>query len=79
VTYNHFEAARCMFVDGPVAIYICEAGEADIRDAIGRVSRLAYIAARLMNHPEENRDANERLLRNPARAPEDQGHDPAGG
>lgn len=47
--YNHLDEARCMFVHGPVAVYICTASEDEITAALRAVTRLAYIAARLLN------------------------------
>jgi len=42
--YNHLEA-RCMFIDGPVAIYVSEAPYNEILEAYHRLGRLVKIAA----------------------------------
>jgi len=51
--YNHLEAARCVFVVGPLAIYVCEAPEKEIAEAMEKIQRLVYTAGRLL---EEERD-----------------------
>ena len=44
--------ARCVFIDGPVAVYISEAPEQEIRDAYIRLERLVKVAASQLSSPE---------------------------
>ena len=44
--------ARCVFIDGPVAVYISEAPEQEIRDAYTRLERLVDVAASQLSSPE---------------------------
>jgi len=41
----HLDEARCVFLDGPVALYICEASSQEILEALSRVHKLGIIAA----------------------------------
>lgn len=46
--YNPLEA-RCVFIDGPVAVYISEAPGAEILEAYNRLARMVEVAARQLN------------------------------
>lgn len=43
---GHFENARCLFVDGPVAVSIITGSEQEILDAFDRLRRLVAVAAK---------------------------------
>ena len=46
--YNHLDEARCVFVVGPVAVYVCPAPEEEILAAMARIRRLVYTSTQLM-------------------------------
>ena len=45
--------ARCVFIDGPVAVYVSEASEEAILEAYTRLGKLVQIAAGQFNHEPE--------------------------
>lgn len=45
------QEARCVFIDGPIAVYVSQAPSADILEAYARVKALVEVAARQMNGP----------------------------
>ena len=44
--------ARCVFIDGPVAVYVHEADEQAILDAYDNLRRVVEVAARQLHKPE---------------------------
>lgn len=48
--------ARCLFIDGPVAIYIHEAPLSEIMNAYDRLGKLVALAAGQFGIPEPNPD-----------------------
>jgi hypothetical protein len=42
--HNPFDA-RCVFVDGPVAVFVHEAAQQDILDSYARIARYVAVAA----------------------------------
>ena len=49
--YNPLEA-RCVFIDGPVAVYVSEAAEEEILRAYTNLGKVVAVAARLLNDSE---------------------------
>ena len=49
--YPPFDA-RCVFIDGPVAVYVSPATESEILEAYTRLERLVKIAASQLSPPE---------------------------
>lgn len=47
--YDHFNA-RCVFIDGPIAVYVSEASTAEILEAYERLRRAVEIAAGQLNN-----------------------------
>lgn len=45
--------ARCVFVDGPVAVYIHEAPKEEILAAYARLERIVQVAAKNLDKPEK--------------------------
>lgn len=39
------QEARCVFIDGPVAVYVSQANPQEIRDAYARLGKLVEVAA----------------------------------
>ena len=44
--------ARCVFIDGPVAVYVSLATESEILEAYTRLERLVKVAASQLSSPE---------------------------
>ena len=49
--------ARCVFIDGPVAVFIHEADEERILDAYTNLRAVIEVAARQLHKPENSNDA----------------------
>ena len=43
--YNHQEA-RCLFIDGPLAVYVSQAPLAEIQASLARLAMLVEVAAK---------------------------------
>ena len=52
--------ARCVLIDGPVALFIHEAPTQTILDAYERLGRLAALAAQQLHKEDENANAQPR-------------------
>jgi hypothetical protein len=50
------EEARCVFIDGPVAVYVSEASGELIWEAFGRLGKLVAVAALEMSMQKEAND-----------------------
>ena len=48
--YNHQEA-RCLFIDGPLAVYVSQAPLAEIQEALARLALLVEVAAKSFPPP----------------------------
>lgn len=46
---SHLDNARCLFIDGPVAVYLQQAPEADLLEAYERLFKVVKVAAATMN------------------------------
>lgn len=46
---SHLDNARCLFIDGPVAVYLQQATEVELLEAYARLGRMVAVAAKGMN------------------------------
>lgn len=60
--------ARCVFVDGPVAIFVHEAPSQVILEAYARLGRVVEIAAQQLHKEPENATASHPARSEPVRA-----------
>lgn len=48
------QKAQCVFVDGPVALYIHKSSEREVLEAYERLRKLVLVAAKSLHDPEIN-------------------------
>lgn len=48
----HLDSARCLFLDGPIAVYVMQGPSAKVLEAYDRLRRMVEIAARRMEEEE---------------------------
>jgi len=59
VKYLPFDA-RCVFIDGPVAVFIHEADKQTILDAYANLRAVVEVAAKQLHKPEATNDSTRR-------------------